>query len=90
MATDHELDEAGYGALFIIRGRQGGFPADHHQGDNSCHYVAEDNNYMGPRVVLAGDMDGDEYPDLVVGDYLSGWGDGRVYVVYTPESPLED
>ena len=88
LSEDHEVDDYGYGAMYIVRGRNNGLPETHELSERSSGYLAEANDYLGPTMVLAGDMDGDGYNDIVVGDYLSGWGDGRVYVVYTPESPL--
>ena len=89
LTMDHEQEDFGYGALYIVRGRQGGLPADHALGETTAHYLAEENDYLGPHLLLGGDIDGDGYVDLLIGDYLSGWGDGRVYVVYSPQSPLE-
>ncbi len=86
----HELDDFGYGALYFIRGHGGGLPEDQGLNDSSMHYLAEDNDYLGPSLVRVGDMDGDGYDDIAAGDQLSGFGDGRVYVLYTPESPLAE
>jgi len=52
------------------------------------HYVADKNDYLGPTLIFVGDMDGDGYGEIAVGDKLSGVGDGQVYVLYAPESPL--
>jgi len=90
LTEDHEVDDYGFGALYIVRGRNSGLPETHELSERSSGYLAEANDYLGPSLVNAGDMDGDGYDDIVVGDYLSGWGDGRVYVIYTPESPLAE
>ncbi len=88
LSSDYEIEEYGFGGLFIVRGKSSGLNPDHGLSDRSASYLAEANDYVGPSLVFAGDMDGDGYGDIALGDYLSGWGDGRLYIIYAPESPL--
>jgi hypothetical protein len=88
LSTDYEVDGYGWGGLFLVRGKSSGLPEDHGLYERSSHYLAEANDYVGPSLVYVGDMDGDGYGEIALGDYLSGWGDGRAYVLYPPESPL--
>jgi hypothetical protein len=88
LSSDYEIDEYGFGGLFIVRGKSSGLNPDHALSDRSAHYLAEANDYVGPSLVFAGDMDGDGYGEIALGDYLSGWGDGRLYIIYAPISPL--
>ncbi len=88
LTTDYQVDGFGWGGLFLVRGKASGLPEDHGLYERSSHYLAEANDYVGPALVYVGDMDGDGYGEIALGDYLSGWGDGRTYVLYPPESPL--
>ena len=88
ITTNYEQDDYGFGGLFIVRGKASGLPEDHGLYERSMHYLAELNDYIGPHMVFAGDMDGDGYGEIALGDRLSGWTDGKVYIIYPPESTL--
>jgi len=90
VTSDYEQDDFGFGGLFIVRGKSSGLPEDHGLYERSMHYLAEENDYIGPNMVFAGDMDGDGYGEIALGDRLSGWTDGKLYIIYPPESTLAD
>ena len=76
---------AGHGAVFVYPGSPTG-PADT---ADQVFYSADFSSYLGESVAAAGDVNGDGFADVVVGERSYGGGTGRAHLYLGSPSGLE-